>query len=336
MRALARFPIVLFTVPMGVIGLGLAWREAAAGFDLPTMIGEAVIGLGTGLYAAILALYLAKALRFPAAAAEDCRDAVRVNFLPAATMSLILVGIGVLPHSETAGEVLWCLGAAANVAITVYVVVFCWYGSDHVVQSVTPAWFIPVVGNLVAPIGGALYGYYEVSWMIFGVGVFFWLILSTILFYRLLFHEPMAPAMKPTMVIQLAPPGLIFIAYTLLNGGYIDAVALAALGVGLLMTLMLASRFPDYLRLPFGLGWWAFTFPTATMASATLIYHSQSQTTASATLALLYLGAATLIVALVLALTLRAAFRGEILPPARAGSPGPAAPEGSARGTAGE
>lgn len=336
MRALARFPITLFTAPMGMIGLGLAWREAAASFDLPAAIGEAVIGFGSALYVAILVLYIVKAVRFPAAAAEDCRDAVRVNFLPAITMSLILVSIGAAPHDRTVGEILWCIGAAANVAITVYVVVFCWYGLDHVVQSVTPAWFIPVVGNLVAPIGGAYYGYYEISWMIFGVGVFFWLILSTILFYRLLFHEPMAAAMKPTMAIQLAPPGLIFIAYTLLNQGYVDAVGLSALGVGFLFTLMLASRIADYLRLPFGLGWWAYTFPTATMAGATLIYHSHAQSVVAAVLALAYLAAATLIVALVLALTLRAAFRGEILTPPPAGPPGPAATERAAAERTGE
>ncbi|MEM0513912.1 hypothetical protein WCN91_00405 [Pseudoalteromonas sp. YIC-827] len=40
-------------------------------------------------------------------------------------------------------------------------------------EHANPSWFIPVVGNIIAPITGAKLGYIEVSWFFFSVGIVF-------------------------------------------------------------------------------------------------------------------------------------------------------------------
>jgi len=313
--AFLNMPIVLFTSVLGVTGLGLAWREASYTFGVPGFFGETIIGFGAGLYVAILALYILKVINARDRVRAELKDDVSINFLPAVTIGLMLVGIGAGPHLPAVGEVLWVVGTIGNILITLYVVAGFWFVHDHKLDRVTPAWFIPVIGNIVAPIGGSQFLYVDISWMLYGISVFFWIILTTIVFNRLMFHEPMAAAARPTMFILLAPPSLAFTAYVLLNGGYVDYFGQMLFGIALLTVLMLATRVKDYLKSPFSLSWWAFTFPLDALAIATLLYHQHTFSTLTAALSILCLAITTIVVTIVTVRTVVAASKGEILRP---------------------
>lgn len=313
--AFLNMPVVLFTSVLGVTGLGLAWREASYTFGVPGFIGETIIGFGAGIYIAILTLYILKIIKARDRVRAEFEDDVSINFLPAITIGLMLIGIGAGPHLPDVGEALWAIGAIGNIIVTLYVVAGFWFVRDHKLERVTPAWFIPVIGNIVAPIGGSQFLYVDVSWMLYGISVFFWLILTTIVFNRLMFHEPMAAAARPTMFILLAPPSLAFTAYVLLNGGYVDYFGQMLFGIALLTALMLATRVRDYLKIPFGLSWWAFTFPMDALTIAALLYHQHTFSTLTATLSILCLALTTCIVTIVTVKTIIAASKGEILRP---------------------
>ncbi len=313
--AILNMPVILFASVLGVIGLGLAWREANYTFGVPGFIGETIIGFGAGLYVAILTLYILKIVKARDRVKAEYEDDVSINFLPTITIGLMLVGIGAGPHLPGLGEVLWAIGAIGNVIMTLYVVTGSWFARDHRLERVTPAWFIPVIGNIIAPIGGSQFLYMDASWMLYGISVFFWLILTAIVFNRLMFHEPMAAASRPTMFILLAPPSLAFTAYVLLNGGYVDNFGQMLFGIALLTALLLATRVKDYLKLPFSLSWWAFTFPMDALAIAALLYHQHTYSPLTAGLAILCLGVTTIIVSIVTVKTFIAASRGEILRP---------------------
>ncbi len=71
-------------------------------------------------------------------------------------------------------------------------------------------------------------------------------------------------------MILLAPPSVGFIAYTNLTGE-IDAFARVLYYTALFLALLLASNAVRFLRLPFFLSSWAYSFPLAALTIATLI-----------------------------------------------------------------
>jgi len=128
-----------------------------------------------------------------------------------------------------------------------------------------PPLLIPLVGNILAPVFGARMGFVDASWMMFGVGLILWLAMLPLLLHRLFAGPPLPPALRPTLVILLAPPAVAALAVEALTGRA-DAVVLAFAGVALLVAAVMLSLAAEFARVPFGLPWWGVTFPTAAFA----------------------------------------------------------------------
>ena len=75
----------------------------------------------------------------------------------------------------------------------------------------------------------------------FSIGLVFWMILFTVVMYRLFFHAPLALRLTPTLFILLAPPSVGFIAYSNLVGGP-DAFGHILYHTALFLALLLAKQ----------------------------------------------------------------------------------------------
>ena len=268
-------PPGLFASVMGIAGLGLAFRKAHETIGLPALIGEVLLAAGAAVFLVVAALYGLKAVRGSTHFRADLVHPVRANFVPAATIGLLLLSIAAISYSRTAGEILWVLGTAGHFALAVRII-RRWIGEPYMIETVNAAWFIPVVGNIIVPIAGMRLGYVEVSWMMFSFGMLFWLILFTIVFYRTLFHDPVPARLMPTLAIMVAPPAIGFVSYLALNGGVIDALSRILYYNALVLVIIVASLFPKLARIPFALSWWAYTFPLDAFAIASLAYADAS------------------------------------------------------------
>jgi tellurite resistance protein len=294
---LAHVPAALFTIVMGLGGLGLAWRRAAAAIGAPAVVGEAVL-LAAGLaFVVIAALYLAKVVRHPSAAVAEFDHPVKVAFFPAMSVGLMLLAAGALFYSRGAAEILWLAAAVLHLgfAVTIF---RRWIVRNVEVRHSGPAWFIPVVGNIVAPLAGAPLGYGEVSWFFLSVGLVFWLVLFAIVLNRIIFHDQLPQKFLPTLFILLAPPAIGMVAYVTLTGA-VDGFARVLFFCALFVALLLASMAPLFLRLKFALGWWAYTFPSASLAGAAIVYHEAIDGPVTYALSVGLLAAATAIIGLV-------------------------------------
>lgn len=260
---LEHFPISFFAVTMGIFGLCLALR--AAGLDMPSKgVGFAAIAV----LAALFATLLAQALRYPQALKAEWAHPIKLAFFPAASISLLLMATFLHDIAPGIADVTWIIGAVAQAVLTI-VVISAWighraFGPGHL----SPAWFIPAVGNLAAPLGGIPLGHVEASWFFFSVGLLFWLVLLTLVFNRLIFHDPLPGKLKPTIVILVAPPALAFLGWVLFHDGTLDATARVLLNLGYFFTALIAVQMPSLMRLPFALSFWALSFPLAAMATA--------------------------------------------------------------------
>ncbi|MBB4285067.1 SLAC1 anion channel family protein [Roseospira goensis] len=269
---LMHVPIPLFALVMGTAGLGITWRKAHLVLGVPPVIGEAILALAAACFVAIAILYAVKWAVHPAEVAAEFNHPVRSSFFPAFSISLLLLSIGTGPYSEAWTLGLWATGTVLHLLFTLRLL-GRWIVHNHQINHSNPAWFIPVVGNVLVPLSGVRLGYDEVSWFFFSIGMVFWVVLFTIVFYRIVFHDQLPAKFMPTLFILIAPPAIGFLSYVLLNGGVVDGFARVLLYVALFITLLNFTLAGQYLRVPFFVSWWAYTFPMAAVSIAAMEFH---------------------------------------------------------------
>lgn len=305
--SLANPPLPLLASGMGLGGLALVWDAAARHWGWPAAIGDSIGVVAAAVFALLAVAYAVKAVRFPEAVREEIAHPVQVNFLPAISISLILFGT-LLPPG-TAATWLWGGGAALQLAF-VLGIVSSWLRRQLDWTTLNPVWFIPAVGNIIIPVPAAQAGYLEVAWFFFTIGLFFWLILMTLCYYRLIFGPNLPEFLQPTLVILLAPPAVACIAWVALHdGGDPGIVGRLFYYMGLFTFLLLLLHVPKLVRVPFYPSWWAYTFPLAAFTIASFHYTQlYAPAVRWATMGLVFL--TTAVIAAVLATTLAVLLRG--------------------------
>ena len=164
---------------------------------------------------------------------------------------------------------LWGIGSALQIALTLYVMSSWIHHTHYTLSHANPSWFIPVVGNIIVPITGSQLGYTELSWFCFSIGIVFWIVLLTIIMYRLFFHEPLPARMTPMLFILLAPPSVGFVSYIGMVGE-LDVFARIIYYMALFLGLLLAMNIFRFLKVPFFISSWAYSFPLAALTIATM------------------------------------------------------------------
>lgn len=313
-RWLMHVPIPLFAMVMGITGLGLAWRKAGHVLGAPAMVGEYLLGTGAVLFVLIFMLYMTKAIAHPGEVKAEFSNPIRVNFFPTVSISLLLLAIASFDYSQATSLALWAMGTTLHFIATVYLM-GRWINHAHEIHMINPAWFIPVVGNLLVPIAGVRLGFMETSWFFFSIGMVFWILLFTIVFYRIVFHNPMPAKFLPTLFILIAPPGVAVIAYMGLMNHQADVLVKLLVYSGLFITVLNLSLVRQFLKVPFFVSWWAYTFPLAAMTIATLDYLAVTGGLGLTLIGWTLLGITSVIILVVLLATTIALFRGKLFVP---------------------
>ncbi len=313
-QRLEHFPVSFFASVMGTTGLAIAWKKAHAVLGVPEGIGCALTLWAAALFSVITLIYLSKLMRCWPAVQHEFSHPVRINFFPAFSISLLLLAAAFSEGQPALATGLWSVGALLHLGFTVTVMSSWIHHTHYDIKHANPAWFIPVVGNVIVPVAGVTLAPPEISWFFFSIGLVFWLVLMTIVMYRLFFHEPLPERLTPTLFILIAPPAVGFIAWVKLNGGNIDAFARILYYVALFLTLLLASNALRFFRVRFFLSAWAYSFPLAAITIATLIM-AESLGGLFMPLAMVLLGVLTLVLGLLTARTALGAYRGEICQP---------------------
>ncbi len=307
---LAHFPVPFFASVMGLSGLTTALH--AAGWMGASL---AALALTIAVFVGLAATYVLKALRYPKAVVAEWQHPVKLAFFPAFSISLLLIATALAPTAPGVARAVWLVGALGQGGLTL-AVLSNWIG-HRTFQTIhiSPAWFIPAVGNVVAPIAGITLGFPETSWMFFSAGLIFWIVLLVLVMNRLIFHDPLPGRMVPTLAILIAPPAVGFLAWLQLNGGVLDGFARILYGATLVFLGLALTQVGKMRRLPFGLPHWALSFPVAALTLATLRFAALTDSTEHLRAGQVALIALCVIVAALIVGTLRAMMRGEICRP---------------------
>lgn len=279
-----RTPPAIFPPILGLLGLGLGWRQAAVVADLPAGPAEMALGAISLLYLFALVAYLRKLIRRPGVIVEELRVLPGRAGLAAANMGAMLLGAVLVPYAPVAALVVVVVAMVAHLALGL-AVLWAWAFGPAEARVITPVWHLIFVGHIVAalalmPLGHAgvaqaiLYATIAVAALIWAVGL-----------WQLVTRIPPAP-LRPLLAIHLAPAALFAsVAAALGQDGLATGFAVAALVI--LVVLVGAGRWIT--ASGFSALWGAFTFPLAATANALLA-------TGMAATGLIVLAAATAVV----------------------------------------
>jgi tellurite resistance protein len=273
---LPNFPISFFSVVMGMAGAAIAWQRAEALWGWNGYIGSALVLLAFLIFILILTMYLAKALRHFPDVKNEFQNITKLSFFPTISISLILLSIGAMTLYPALSQALWMVGTVIHFLFSVAIISIWIRHPSLEINHISPAWFIPVVGNILVPVAGVAYAPAEISWFFFSIGLVFWIALFTILLYRLLFHNPLPERLLPTLFILIAPPAVGFIAYIKLTGT-LDAMARILYYFAVFVFVLMIPQLRMLSKIKYYLSWWAYTFPMAALTIATMLMYHHNQ-----------------------------------------------------------
>ena len=316
MNKLAHLPIAIFASVMGMSGLTLGWLKAGnMGWPIASNIGLVAATVTSCLMAFLLLMYALKAANHWTAVRDEARHPIKLNFFAAIPIGLILVATFWSSIDPAIAAPIWWVGISAMLVATLFTMNSWIHHSHYQVGHLNPAWFIPVVGNILVPIAGMRLGQFEISWFFFSVGLVFWIILTALVMNRLIFHDALIDRMRPTLFILLAPPAVGFVSYLSLNGMALDNMARILYFTALFLAMLLGINAVKFLKLPFFISGWAYSFPIAAMTVASFEMGQLSNLFGYVALAWALLALLTVVVLYLVYKTLKALFAGKLLAP---------------------
>lgn len=311
---LQHFPISFFSMIMGLTGFAIVVQKTTslvAGLDT---LAWGTLGLASTLFVGFVGLYGYKLVTFPEEVVKEWRHPTRLAFFPTVSISLLLLSVAWLPYARALSLGLWAAGASLHLVFTL-AILSTWIQRTHFeVNHLSPAWFIPVVGNILVPIAGVAHVHPEISWFFFSIGLVFWILLFTLFFLRLVFHHPLPAKLVPTLFILIAPPAVGTISALKLMGEWNDFTRVLY-DTALFLFVLLMTQVRLFTKVPFFLSWWAYSFPWAALTIASLAVYHQTQALGFLVIAGVLGAGLTVLVAILLVRTIQAVVRRQICVP---------------------
>ena len=199
----------------------------------------------------------------------DWHSPILPNFFPGLSIVIMLVGNWLASAvAFKVGEAVWLCGVIFHIGLALAIMRH-WIVRPGSLEHITPALFIPIVGLIIAPLSGAPFDFSALSHFTFWVALVFWFLLFGLVLNRLLFHAPLPEQALPSLFILMAPPALGYIAGCTLFGHATPFVQ-GLLDIAIFVALLLITMATKFFRVPFSMGAWAYTFPSAALANAVL------------------------------------------------------------------
>jgi tellurite resistance protein len=286
-----------FGMAFGTVGLAGTWLAAADTGLAPRAVGDALLAVAAALWAVVLAAYAVHVGAHRGTLRSDLAHPVLAPFVSLAVITpMVLAARGVAPWAPTLGAVL------VDVFLAATVLHGAWFtgqliAGEYAIDQMHPGYFLPTVaGGLVASASAAEVGQHGLGTAMFGYGMICWAILGSMILARLFFRPALPPPLRPTLAIEVAPAAVASLAWSAVHGPAIDTLTAVLAGYGVLMVLAQVRLVPIYLRLPFGVGFWAFAFAWAAVATTALHWIAGTRPAGGAVWAWLVIAAVSLLI----------------------------------------
>jgi len=312
MRRLPRIPPSAFSMAFGLAGLGAAWQTAVKSLGVPTAVPDAIFILAVAVWAVLVAAYLAQG---PARILGDWRDGALSPFMPLTVIAPMILAVALSRFAFSAGRILVVIFLALAVLLGGWLTgEWIYAGVPH--DRVHPGYYLPTVaGGFVGAYCAALVGLHAIAEAAFGIGIFCWVLVASLVLNRLIIRPALPPPLVPSLAIQLAPPVVAGVAYFGIAGTKINFITAGLGGYAVLMLVVQLRLLPLYARLKFTLGFWAFTFTAAAATIDALMWLAATRPAGATAYAAVVLGLVTLLVAAIAVRSVIAMARRDFFPP---------------------
>ena len=299
-------PVALFSIPLGLAGLGGAWAAAAQLLGASEVPADVAYAVATVVYVVFTTVYVVGTVRHERG---GFHLHLRHPLFGPLTAYLPVIAILLVAHyaPDLGDAARWlCWAATSALAINAAALLARWLTAPLDQDALHPGYFLPLVaGPFVASIGLASVGDRMAAVAVFGVGVYYWLLLGAIITGRLFFGSPLPQPFIPVLSILLSPPAVASLAWFAVMGGQIDQLQAAVGGITLFTLLSQLFFLPAYLRLPFSSQHWVFTFPLAVLGNIGIRWAAGLGFTGWEAVAWTVLAVCTAVILAILAGTLR-------------------------------
>ena len=263
-------PIRFAPAVMSLFGLALAWRALSdlggweSGFGRLISIGALLLGLVT--FGSIV-LH-----QFQKGALRETFENPQLRVLPAClTVGLMLLSALLAPHMPRLANVMIWIAALGHFLLLAWLI-NGWFRGGLALEIISPVWFIPVVGNIVVPVGAIASGEVMLAWFGFSVGIVLWLMLLPIVFFRLIHGKRMPDELESTQMVLVAPPAIGSVSWSLLAGDQAVVPGVVLLSVAFFLMLTMVPMVLRVISRPFVPANWAFGFPLAALSTGLATY----------------------------------------------------------------
>ncbi len=193
----------------------------------------------------------------------------------------------------------WAGGAIFEFFLLTITMYFLVINEKMDINFINGGWLVPPVAALLTPIAGAkLVEYISnisvastilwINYFFFGVGIFIFLFIYASLLSKISFSKKLDPKVFPSFWIIIVPFSLMTLALSAFvkeTGDYflptfknaLSSIPLLVnpilIGIGiwfLIFLIILTYHYLKKIELPYGVGWWAFVFPTASISISSL------------------------------------------------------------------
>lgn len=306
-------PASFFGMPLGIVGLGLAWRSAVKLWPLSPIIPEVILGIGVLLWAVLFVSYGAKWIFARTDALAEFEHGVQCCFIGLGPVTASLCAVALLSYSRLLALALFTVGTAGTFGFALFRTGRLWQGGRDLGATTAVLYLPTVAGGFVTATAASQLGWQDWGQLAFGAAFFSWLAIESVLLHRLYVGPEMPPALRPTLGIQLAPPSVGALAYLNVGMGAPDLVAQSLIGYALLQALLLLRLVAWIRAQPFGPSYWAFSFGASALAASCIRLASAGASVESILAPVVFVGA-NLLIALLLVKTVSLLISGRLLP----------------------
>jgi len=127
---LENFPITFFAIVMGMLGLTLAVQAAENAFGSGPAASLTCLAISVVIFLSVSGLYGLKFFMHRTAVIEEWHHPVKIAFFPTVSISVLLIAVAAVPYSLRLASVLWIVGAALQIVLTLSVIA-SWIGQSR-------------------------------------------------------------------------------------------------------------------------------------------------------------------------------------------------------------
>ncbi|KAK8970009.1 S-type anion channel SLAH3 [Platanthera guangdongensis] len=261
---LLRFPISSFGICLGVGSQAMLWKSLATSpfmkfLNISPKVNLVLWFTAVLLFCSVFFIYALKTIFYFEAVRREYYHPVRINFFFAPWIACLFLAIS-LPQQvgKKIPGVLWYLLMSPILVLELKIYGQWMSGGGRRLSKVAnPSNHLAVVGNFVGALLGASMGLKEGPIFFFAVGVAHYTVLFVTLYQRLPSNGTLPKELHPVFFLFVAAPSVACTAWAKIFGEF---------GVG--------ARIPYFIAM-FSLAWWAYTFPMAGSAIATIRYTAE-------------------------------------------------------------